>query len=76
MGMENTERVELRAWVERWKTVGVKLAELQQEELLKIDTTEALLALADAFESCRIHYPPEPTSGLVIQQALFRRLRP
>jgi hypothetical protein len=74
--MENADREALRQWVRRWQIVGPKLAELRRRELADTDTTQALLGLADAFESCRLHHRPAPTSGLVVQQALFRRLRP
>jgi hypothetical protein len=73
--METTDRNQLRAWVARWKAAGPRLAELRQRELESIDTQQALLSLADAFESCRLRFPPEPTSGLVEQQRLFQKLR-
>jgi hypothetical protein len=65
----------LREWVRRWQAAGPKLAELRRRDLLQIDTQQALMNLADAFESCRLHFRPVPTSGLVAQQALFARLR-
>jgi hypothetical protein len=33
------------------------------------------LNLGDAFESCRLHFTPPPTSGLVEQQEWFQRLK-
>ena len=75
VAMENTDREELQQWVRRWQAVGPKLAELRRRELLLTDTQQSLLNLADAFESCRLHHRPALTSGLVIQQALFGRLR-
>jgi hypothetical protein len=65
-----------KQWVAAWKRAGVKLAELEREELRNIDTQQALLNLADAYESCRLHHQPSPTSGLVEQQRWFRKLRP
>jgi hypothetical protein len=73
--MEKAEREQLEQWVRRWQAVGPTLAELRSRELQQCDTAQALLNLADAFESCRLHFRPSPTSGLVVQQALFRRLR-
>ena len=73
--MENTDRESLLKWVRGWQTVGPKLAELRRSELLHTNTVQSLLNLADAFESCRLHNRPSPTSGLVVQQALFKKLR-
>ncbi len=50
------------------------MEELRREELPRTDTQKSLLSLASAFESCRLHYKPLPTSGLVEQQYWFRRL--
>ncbi len=74
--MRDADRHQLEQWVRRWQAVAPKLAELRNRELAQVDTTQALLNLADAFESCRLHFRPGPTSGLVVQQALFQRLRP
>ncbi len=73
--MDNTDREQLRRWVQGWQAAGPRLAELRQRELEAVDTRQSLLNLADAFESCRLHFRPEPTSGLIEQQALFQRLR-
>jgi hypothetical protein len=75
MKKEDQDREQLLQWVSRWQTVGPILEELRQKEIAGIDTQRWLLSLADAFESCRLLYPPLPTSGLVEQQALFQRLR-
>ena len=50
------------------------MEELRREELRHTDTQQSLMSLAGAFESCRLHYQPLPTSGLVEQQRWFRRL--
>ena len=76
MSQGEAERQQLREWVDRWRVVGPKLAEIRRQELVATDTQQSLLMLADAFESCRLHHRPGPTSGLVIQQALFQRLKP
>jgi hypothetical protein len=73
--MESQDLSELRQWVQRWQAVGPKLDELRLRELPHTDTQQSLLNLADAFESCRLHYRPLPTSGLIEQQRLFARLR-
>jgi hypothetical protein len=71
---DNREQQELREWVACWKEAGVRLEELRREELRRTDTQQSLIALAGAFESCRLHYKPSPTSGFVEQQYWFRRL--
>jgi hypothetical protein len=52
--MENVD-LQLVEWVRRWQAVAPKLAELRRQELPLVDTKQALLNLADAFESCRLH---------------------
>jgi hypothetical protein len=53
---------------------GFRLRELKRAELREISTEKALQNLADAFESCRLHFQPKPDSGLVEQQRWFRKL--
>jgi hypothetical protein len=65
-----------KQWIAAWRRAGARLAELEREELRNVDTQQALMNLACAYESCRLHHPPSPTSGLVEQQRLFRKLRP
>jgi hypothetical protein len=72
--MNDAEREQLRHWVACWKEAGARLEELRREELRHVDTQQSLLSLAGAFESCRLHHKPSPTSGLVEQQYWFRRL--
>lgn len=64
-----------QTWIEGWQRAGRRLAELKAAELRAISTQEALLHLAGAFESCRLHTEPRPTSGLVEQQRCFAKLR-
>ena len=73
--MTEQERELMRRHVETWKTTGPILERLRREDVRNANTTEAILAFNDAFESARIHYPPPPTSGLVEQQAIFMRAR-
>ena len=73
--MTEPERALMKRYVETWKTTGPILERLRREDVRKANTTEAILAFNDAFESARIHYPPRPTSGLVEQQAIFMRAR-
>jgi hypothetical protein len=63
-----------RRWIEGWERAGSRLRELKKTELRNITTMEALRNLAGAFESCRLHFAPRPTSGLVEQQRWFSKL--
>jgi len=73
--MDSKEAADLKRWVQCWREAGPRLAEIRRRELQSLNTQQALLQLADAFESCRLHAPPRLTSGLVQQQAWFQRLR-
>ncbi len=64
-----------KQWVAAWGRAGARLAELEREDLRKTDTQKSLMNLACAYESCRLHHKPRPTSGLVEQQRWFRKLR-
>jgi hypothetical protein len=72
--MNDPETDRIREWVACWKRAGATLEELRRTELRNTDTQQALMDLAGAFESCRLHHEPAPTSGLVEQQRWFRRL--
>jgi hypothetical protein len=72
--MNDSESDRIRDWVACWRRAGARMEELRRERLRHIDTRIALMNLADAFESCRLHHPPRPTSGFVEQQRCFRKL--
>jgi hypothetical protein len=64
-----------KQWMDAWRRAGERLAEFERDELPATDTQKSLMNLADAYESCRLHHPPEPTSGLVEMQRWFKKLR-
>ncbi len=72
--MNDRESDAIQHWAACWKTASVRMAELRSDRLRNIDTQQSLRNLADAFESCRIHHRPRPTSGLIEQQRWFRRI--
>jgi hypothetical protein len=72
--MNESERERIRQWVACWRRAGERMEELRRERLRNTDTQRSLMNLADAFESCRLHHKPRPTSGFVEQQRWFRRL--
>ena len=65
---------ELRRWVETWRVAGNALARVKRDELVRLDTAEYLVQLADGFEHALRHAEPTTTSGLVEQQRIFARL--
>ena len=73
--MQSDSTNDTKRWVETWKKAAPELKAIRRRELREIDTQAALISLADAFESCRLHFPLETTSGLVEQQAWFKKLR-
>ncbi len=64
-----------KRWMAAWRLAGADLERIRQSELRRVDTGQAVRALAGAFLYARRHFPPEPTSGLVEQQRWFARLR-
>ena len=72
--MNDSETDQIRQWVACWKRAGARMEELRRQRLRHTDTQQSLMNLADAFESCRLHHKPRPTSGFVEQQRWFRRL--
>ena len=74
--MESERRTRERSGGEGGERVGQRLRERKRRELRAIRTEDALRKLAGAFESCRRHFVPSPTSGLVEQQRWFQKLRP
>jgi hypothetical protein len=65
----------VREWASIWVRAGEALSELKRRELREVDTRAALVQLADAFEYALRHARSTDTSGLVVQQQLFARLR-
>jgi hypothetical protein len=66
----------LRRWVEVWKGAGKELESLRVEELRQLDPLRAIELLCGPADYSQPPYAPRPTSGLVEQQAWFRKARP
>jgi hypothetical protein len=64
----------LKIFVDQWRRLGPELEKIRKRELQDISTPQALQNLSGAFEDCRRRFKPRPTSGLVQQQAWFRKL--
>ncbi len=71
---ESPDRKLMRQWVETWMRAGRELDQIRRREIESANTREAIRQLfgsPEAFHSL----PPRTTSGLVEQQAWFRKLR-
>lgn len=73
--MDEQQKQRIQQWIAGWQQAGQTMAHLRAAELPLTSTVESLLALADAYESCRLHFSPEPSSGLIEQQAWFQKYR-
>lgn len=62
-------------WCENWRAASARMEQLRRQDLAHVDVAAAMEALEDAFQAALRHLPPSTTSGLVIQQALFRKAR-
>ena len=72
--MNNNENsTQMKQWVQCWNRAGVQLEQIRQAELPSISTSQSLLNLAEAFESCCRCFSPKPYSGLIDQQAWFKK---
>ncbi len=67
-----TEQEMIKSWVAAWRAAGPELERLRREEVKRSDTLRGIQALSDIDLHAR---PPRPASGLVEQQAWFRKLR-
>ncbi len=73
--MTEQEKAQVRAWIERWEKAGPILEELRRDSIRNAHTSRAIAAFDGAFETAIRDFPPQPSSGLVEQQALFGRAR-
>ena len=71
--MTEGEKDQVRAWIRTWERVGPILEGLRRETIRTADTARAIAAFDGAFETALRDCPPQPYSGLVEQQALFKR---
>jgi hypothetical protein len=69
------EVVQLGQWVENWKTTGPLLEKIRREEIRKMDTYQTLSNLLGPIDYTQEPFRPGPTSGLVQQQAWFKKLK-
>jgi hypothetical protein len=70
-----TDREQLRLWVETWRRAGPELEEIRRREIEEVDTREAVRQIFGTSEAWQPDLPAPPTSGLVEQQRWFAKLR-
>ncbi len=75
-GIPPEELARMRRWVENWKVTGPLLEAQREEDVRRSDTPSNIAAFQRLYRMAIAESPPQPTSGLVEQQALFKKLRP
>jgi hypothetical protein len=65
-----------RRWVQAWKTAGPELERIRRQELRTLDTYATIALLCGPANYREAPRAPKPTSGLIEQQRVFRKLRP
>jgi hypothetical protein len=65
-----------RRWVQAWKNAAPELERIRREELRHLDAYRAISLLCGPADYRKAPRAPKPTSGLIDQQRLFRKLRP
>lgn len=65
-----------RRWVQAWKNAAPELERIRREELRHLDAYNAISLLCGPADYSTAPRAPKPTSGLIEQQRLFRKLRP
>ena len=72
--MAHDTDIDLRAFVDAWRSASERLEELRRRDLRNVDVADRIEALNGAFEAT-LARPPRTSSGLVEQQAVFARMR-
>ena len=65
-----------RRWVDAWKRAAPELERIRREELRQLDAYRAIAQLCGPWNYHEAPREPKPTTGLIEQQRLFRRLGP
>ena len=68
------EKAQVRRRVAAWEAAGRVMERLRREDTVGTDTLEAVKALLGPCDFTREPFLPRPSSGLVEQQALFKKL--
>ena len=73
--MTDSEREQMRAWVETWQRAGAALERIKRQELRAYDYSRHQAAVDGMLRWACANAKPRLTSGLVEQQRLFAKLR-
>ena len=73
--MTPEERASAKKYVDTWKVAGPILEKLRREELKKVDTYSSVQSLSGSFDFSVPPFCPKPTSGLIEQQAWFKKIK-
>lgn len=73
--MNADEQLLMKAWVNNWKKIGPELEKLRIEEHRSANLAETLLSLSDVTKAALMANPPQPYSGIIEMQRLFKKLR-
>ncbi len=65
-----------RRWVQAWKNAAPELERIRRQELRQLDAYAAIALLCGPGDYREAPRAPKPTSGLIEQQRVFRKLRP
>jgi hypothetical protein len=72
--MTDDEHEQIRLRVAAWKKAAPVLERLRREAIRTASTAEAIEMYSSAFRAALRSLPPRKTSGLIQQQAVFRKL--
>ena len=72
--MAHDSDIELRAFVDAWRSASERLEDLRRRDLRNVNVADRIESLNGAFEAT-LARPPRTSSGLVEQQAVFARIR-
>ncbi len=67
------DKERMRQWVAGWKRASERILALKKRDIRCVKTSQVIEDLNDAFESALLHADPSTTSGLVLQQRLFKK---
>ncbi|MBW1700018.1 MAG: hypothetical protein JRH18_19330 [Deltaproteobacteria bacterium] len=73
--MNKTEKMRLSQYAERWKSAGVRLAEIKRQELRSFNYAANWELIDEMLTWACEHAPPRLSTGLVEQQRYFMKLR-
>lgn len=64
-----------RRWAKAWQDAAPRLEAIRRQELRRLDSFTAISWLCGPADYRQAPRAPKPTSGLIEQQRLFRKLR-